>query len=164
VIHRKKFPLLCTTIVISLSLGCALLNPNRQNWIYGNSPNAQVLLLYDSPEVRRLLADENAREGEINRFWRDKHTQEEGVKRIHDMARHPEQYPPGRSKFLEDMAKMTGFYVPSKSYCRILEGSESKCGRLPIETAVYMLVRVTTGPLRGKQGWVCSSNAPQLFP
>jgi hypothetical protein len=165
VLSRKKPPLLCATIAISLSSsGCTLLNPNRQNWIYGGSPRAQVLLAYDSPEVRRLLADEDAREYEVNRFWQDKHTPEERGNRTVDMMIHPERYPPGRSDFLEAMANLPGFSVPSKSYCRVLESSKSTCGRTPIETAFYVLVRVTTGPARGKKGWVCSSNAPQLFP
>jgi hypothetical protein len=162
---RNKY-LLCTTIIISLSSsGCTLFNPNRQNWIYdGGAPKARVFVVYDSPQVRRLLADEDAREYEVSRFWRDKHSQEGGTKRIQDMALHPENYPPGRPEFLKAMVNMPGFYVPSKSYCRIIERSKSGCGPRPLETSPYILVRITTGPFRGNTGWVCENNTPGFFP
>lgn len=75
----RQWLLLSTTVVICLVFsGCAFLNPNRQFWVYGGSPTAQVRLVFDTPEVRRILADEDAREEDLNRFWREKHTQEDG--------------------------------------------------------------------------------------
>jgi hypothetical protein len=138
-----------------------IINPNRQSWIYGGSSNAEVLLVFDSPAVRKLLTDENNREDEVNRSWRGNHTQDEIIKHYQDMMRHPEQYPPGRSEFLGAMVKMPGLYVASKSYCRVLERSQSRCGARPIETSVYALVRVTTGASRGATGWVCDGSIQQ---
>jgi len=61
--------------------------------VYSGSSDAQVLLAYDSSNVRRLLADENAREEEINEsFWRSKHTEEDASKRIRDIEIHPDRY------------------------------------------------------------------------
>jgi len=164
VLNRNRFGLFIAIVIPLTFSGCELFNPNRQNWIYGGSPDAQVRLVADSPEVRRLIAHEDTFEDALNRFWRDKHTQEERNERIQDMMRHPERYPVGRSEFLDAVAKMPGFYVPAKSYCRVIERSMSRCGGTPIETTVYMFVRITTGPSQGKRGWVCGSNAPQLFP
>jgi hypothetical protein len=164
VVGRNSLPVFLAIVASLAFSGCELFNPNRQNWIYGGSSTTQVLLVFDSPEVRRLIAHEDTFEDALNRFWRDKHTQEERNERIQDMMRHPERYPVGRAEFLDAMAKMPGLYVPAKSYCRVIERSMSRCGRTPIETSVYMFVRITTGPSQGKRGWVCGSNAPELFP
>src|ERR1700683_4091237 len=64
----------------------------------------------------------------------------------------------------EDMLDMPGFTVPIKSYCRIIQRSTSKCGPTPEATAVYVLISLTSGPSRGKQGWVCQTYVHQLFP
>ena len=144
--------------------GCALINPNRQAWIYDGSHHAKVLLISDSSEVRRLLAEEDVREEGVSRFWREKHTNEEIRNRIEDMMKLPEHYPVGRSEFLQAMGRMPGVYVSEKSYCRIIESSKSTCGRIPIETATFVMVRITSGPSQGKQGWVCQNSVKQLFP
>jgi hypothetical protein len=159
VVHRKKSSFVGPIILIFLSSsGCMIFNPDRQYSIHGAGSNASVILVFDSPVVRKLVSDENVREEGVNRSWQGTHTNEERIKRVQDMGRHPEKYPPGRSEFLGAMANMPGIYVPSKSYCRVLERSESKCGPTPIHTSVYVLVRGTTGRSRGTTGWVCDGN------
>jgi hypothetical protein len=144
---------------------CTLINPSRQSWIYSGSSDAPVLLAYDSPEIRRLLADENAREEEVNdSFWRSKPTREDGIKRIQDMSMHSERYPPGRQEFMNTMKNMPAFSVPAKSYFTVIESSKSRCGCMPVETLSYVFVRVTTGPSRGKQGWACGGYYQLFFP
>jgi len=101
---------------------------SEKRWEYvivARPTSASVQVAYDSPEVRRLVADKNP---------------------------------------LEDMLKMPGFTVPVKSYCSIIQRSTSKCGTVPEATAVYVLISVTSGPSRGKQGWACQSYVHQLFP
>lgn len=132
--------------------------------MHSNQLRGGSFLISDSPEVRRLLADQDARQYDSDRFWREKHTVEEGSERIRDMGKHPEQYPPGRTEFLKAMLAMPGFLIPGSPYCDVVERSRSKCGALPIETAVYVLIKITTGPSRGKEGWVCDNRAPGLFP
>jgi hypothetical protein len=149
-------------MVIDLA-GCAFILPGRF-WRLNGHSKAPVTLITDSPEVRRMLAEEDAREEEVSRFWREPHTREEGIAHIRDMASHPDQYPPGRTEFLKAMSQMSGISVAGTSYCDLVERSKSKCGRLPIETAVYMLVRVTTGSSKGKQGWICEDAVQPQFP
>jgi hypothetical protein len=144
------------------STGCIFLS-SRAWRVTGNS-KTKVLLVSDSLEVRRLVTDEDAGEEEVNRFWREDHGAEERHQRLMDMAQHPEQYPPGRSKFLETMARMPGVYVEGRSYCSVIVRSKSRCGRLPIETASYLFVRITSGPSRGQQGWICESKVAGQFP
>jgi hypothetical protein len=64
----------------------------------------------------------------------------------------------------DDLLKMPGFIVPVKSYCSIIERSTSKCGTTPEATAVYLMIKVTSGPSVGKQGWACQTYVHQLFP
>jgi hypothetical protein len=140
--------------------GC-MFNPNRQFWVYGGSPTAQVRLVVDTAEVRRLLANEDAGEEVVDRFW-SQHSRIEGQERVKDMAAHPDLYPPGRATFLTAMANASGFYVPGKSFCIIVQSSKSRCGSSPFHTIFYRLVRITSGPARGKEGWVCGP--AQLYP
>jgi hypothetical protein len=163
VVSRNQLQfLLATTVGLLSSVGCELINPNRHYSIRANPPTAQVLAVYDSPEIRRLIADESAREEFVKRFWQENHTEEERIERVEDMDRHPEHYPQGRSEFLQAMANQPGFYVASETYCRVLKRSESRCGRTLLQTSAYELIRVTTGPTRGKQGWVCGENIKQF--
>jgi hypothetical protein len=163
VASRNQLRFLLATIVGLLnSVGCELINPNRHYSIRGNPPTAQVLAVYDSPEIRRLIADESGREEFVKRFWQENHTAEEMIERVQEIEQHPERYPTGRSEFLHAMANQPGFYVPSETYCRVLKRSESRCGRTLLETSAYELIRVTTGPSRGKQGWVCGENIKQF--
>jgi hypothetical protein len=129
--------------------------------VYGSYPGAQVRLFSDTSEVRGLIAAENAQEEDIGGFWRELHTREEKEQRIHDMEANPDRYPKGRAQFLSAMANSPGFYVPEKSFCLILQSSKCRCGSSPIYTVFYNLVRITSGPSRGKVGWVCGPS--QLY-
>src|ERR1051326_4298075 len=134
------------TLVIGLA-GCAFFREKQWEYrIVDRYQKVQVVLAYDSSEVRKLLADEDTREYEINHFWREKHTDEQAAHRFEDMRKNPELYPPGRLQFLAAMANMPGFAVPVKSYCSIIQRSKSTCGDFPDETVVYVLIKVTSGP------------------
>ena len=131
--------------------------------IVGNPPNARVVIAYDSTEVRRVLAQEDAHEEDVDRLMQEASPQAR-LKLTQDMALHPERYPSTRSAFLEAMAKMPGFTVPAKSYCKVIQHSHSGCGPSHLETAAFVLVEIISGPSRGKQGWVCETRVHQLFP
>lgn len=154
---------LLAAVLLIGSTGCAFLLPGRF-WRLTGGSSTQILLASDTPEIRQLIADENAREDEVRRFFREPHTQEEGIEHVKDMMRHPDQYPPGRTEFLKAMAQMPGLNVPGKSYCEIIERSKSTCGRFPLETATFVLVQVTTGPSHGQRGWVCQNVVQGQFP
>jgi hypothetical protein len=96
-----------TALLLASSTGCALLLPGR-NWQLAGSSNMRILLATDSPTVRQLIAEEDAGEAIVSRFFREPHTKEEGVEHIKDMTHHPDQYPPGRPEFLKAMAQMPG--------------------------------------------------------
>ena len=156
----KRVPL--TLLFLGLT-GCVFLLPGRF-WRLVNDPNTKILLISDSQAVRRLIADEDAREVEIRKFFRESHSREERTEHLKDMIRNPEKYPPGREEFLVAMAHMPGIYVGGKPYCDIVERSGSTCGHSPVETATFVFVKITTGRSRGQQGWICESVVQQQFP
>jgi len=92
----KRVPL--TLLFLGLT-GCVFLLPGRF-WRLVNDPNTKILLISDSQAVRRLIADEDAREVEIRKFFRESHSREERTEHLKDMIRNPEKYPPGREEFL----------------------------------------------------------------
>jgi hypothetical protein len=55
-----------------------------------------------------------------------------------------------RERMLHDMAAEPGAAIEGHAYCRILETSAVPCG-----SDAIVRILVTTGPLRGKNGWVC---------
>ena len=122
------FLLFGITIVFSLSLtGCLLFSEKRWEYriVAGPSAPTRIHVAYDSPEVRKFVADRNPIDG---------------------------------------LLKMPGFTVPVKSYCSIIQQSTSKHGLNPEATAVYVLIKVTSGPAKGQQGWAWQRNVQQLFP
>jgi len=132
---RERLLLLCFLNSNLLSLfGCAIFHPERQYWVYAGPGIPRVKLISDTPEVRTLLFDLNAHQKENDR----------------------------RSNLLSAVAGAPGFLVPVKSYCTIILDSEARCGADPVYTISYRLVRITSGPLRGREGWTCGPT--QLYP
>jgi hypothetical protein len=145
------------------SAGCAFVF--KRGFYQLNGPgSARITLLSDSPEARRLLTEEDAREAETNRSYRELHTEQERTHHIEDMLQHPDQYPAGRKDFIRSMSQLPGISVPGFSYCDLIERSKSRCGPSPIDTAAYVLVQVTTGPSKGERGWMCESSGRRVFP
>jgi len=133
-------------------------NPDRE-LITRDGSHAR--LVDDNPEVERLLSVQKARDDEIAKFWREKHTNQEGVERIKDMLVNPEQYAPGRKEFLVAMSEQPGVFVPEKTYARLLQSSGAHCTPRPGYTTVYVKVRITTGAFMGREGWVCEDDCRQ---
>jgi hypothetical protein len=151
--------LLAATAFLVMMVGCY--DPDRALITRDGS---RAYLVEDNPEVDRLLSVQKARDDKVNEFWREKHTQQEGMKRVDDMWRNPERYAPGRREFLGAMSQQPGVSVPEKTYARLLESSGAYCTPGPVySTTVYIKVRVTSGPLIGQEGWVCEDDIARTF-
>jgi hypothetical protein len=120
--------------------------------------SSHVYLVEDSPDVRRLLSVQKTRDDEFDEFRREKHTSEEGLRRVEDMLVNPERYAPGRKEFLVAMSRQPGISVPEKTYARLLQYSGAHCTPRPGYTTVYIKVRITSGPFLGREGWVCEDD------
>jgi hypothetical protein len=120
-------------------------------------------LVADSPEVRRLLADAENQDDENDSLLRQL-PREQGIQRMHDMAAHPERYMAERRKFLDAMLRLPGVVVSGEQYFSIVGQSAARCADDPLSTSFYLLVRTTTGPAKGSEGWACSRDVQPLGP
>jgi hypothetical protein len=133
--------------------GCDLLNPNR--WL--RTQGRPVRLIVPSPVVDSLLSHQRIQDEEVERFWHEPHSKEEGIKRVQERQTNPERFYPGRGAFLLNMARQPSESIPARSYLRLLENSQVKCS-YPLYTATFIKVRVTSGPLDDRVGWVCEDD------
>lgn len=58
-------------------------------------------------------------------------------------------------EFIAALAAQPSNLVAQNSYVQVLERSRASCARDPRVTDVYVRVRITSGPSRGKEGWLC---------
>jgi hypothetical protein len=130
-----------------------LFNPNHEFTIHNGSGDG-VRLVSDGPDVRRLFTNELARVFEETRAGEEL-LEKFGPAAIVERRQHPEMYFPEHVKFVEAMAHQPSVTVPVGSYARLLERSRAKCEADPSISGEYAKVRITSGPLRGKAGWLC---------
>ncbi len=110
-----------------------------------------------------MLSIEKARDDEAEKLW-DKHlNREEAITRVLDAHLNPERYAPGRKEFLSAMSQQPGVMVPEKTYVRVLAGSGAMCNLEPVYTFTFVKVRITSGPLRGLEGWACQWDVPGVY-
>jgi len=112
-------------------------------------------LVNDTPNVRRLVAEQAAQDVEQLRFDRESHTRDEIIAHVDDMKRHPERFNRGRREFLDAMASQPGVLVPELSSLRTTEHSDARCHVWPLYDEVWVKVRVLSGPQKGREGWMC---------
>jgi hypothetical protein len=115
-------------------------------------------LIYDHPGVQRLLAEETSREAEQRRFRAEKHSHSENAARVEDMRKHPERYIQGRREFLNSMERQPSIKVPDRTNLRTLGKSQASCLIYPHWEDVWVHVRVTSGALKGQEGWICQTS------
>lgn len=155
--RRTCFPRL---LAASL-MGCTLLKANRQ---LITRDGATTFLVQDNTMVERMLALQRIQDAEIEQFWKAKHSKEEGIQRVTDMQANPTHYTPGRKEFLSSMSQQPGVFIPEKTYLRLIEGSGAHCNANPLFTTTYIKVRITSGPLRGREGWACEDSIARTVP
>ena len=167
VFTTKPFIRLAVAIFLLPTSGCLLLllNPNRAAM---TAARRQVRLVSDSPEVRRLIAEQEAfqlqEKTEIDRFHADSASLEqkwfrdanlEALRQLRELGQHPDRYIPERIAFLDAMARAPGVTVSGESYCRIINRSKAMCDRHPGPNPTYFKVRISIRPSKGQEGWGC---------
>jgi hypothetical protein len=152
--HAGTAPNLLLLLVAMLfaSGGCDVLNPNRQI-----ETRIVTRLITPGPDVQRLLSAQRMQDEEGERFWSEKHTQQEGIERVEQLQRNPDSIYPGRKQFLSAMAAEPAELVAEHVYLRLLEDSHVKCSN-PLYTTKFIKVRVTSGRFDGHVGWVCEDD------
>ena len=123
----------------------------------------ETRLVNDSPEVERMLSIRKVRDTEAEKLWSKHLNREEATNRVSDAQVNPEHYAPGRKEFLMAMSQEPGVLVPEKTYVRVLAGSGAMCNLEPVYTFTFVKVRITSGPLRGREGWACQWDVPGVY-
>ena len=118
------------------------------------SVGGTIVLVADSLDSRQLIRAEESRNAAYLQTLRDV-----GYPAIES----PERYFPDHARFLAAITSAPHAEIPPRSYAREMERSTALCAR-PMETAVYIKIRLIMGPMAGSQGWVCESNITPLLP
>ena len=111
----------------------------------------------DSPQVRRLVGDEEKRQAEVDLFWRQSHTDDEGREHVGYMANHPDEFPSGHAEFLKAIASAPAVAIPGKSHGKVLEISKARCFSDAFSTPTFLRV-VVLGKKQpgGTEVWICA--------
>src|SRR5690242_16795058 len=88
---------------------------------------SELRLVRDTPEARRLIVEQGNRDGALEAFWKQPHSELEGLQRVNDMAGHPERYTVGRKQFLEALAQQPVVSLPTGTYLSDVQDSAAKC-------------------------------------
>jgi hypothetical protein len=132
--------------------GCRALDP-RYAFVTGEGSTTR--LVQDSPKVGRLLEQAWRHNLVAGEMWAGR-TEQEVVQLEYDINTHRDKYMTERRTLFAYMARQPGIIVTGKQYFRLLRQSATVCDPYgPIASDVYVLVRVTTGPAKGAEGWAC---------
>jgi len=126
--------------------------------------NQQVRLLRDTPEVRKLIAEAAAREEPLRQLIAQDKTREQEADRVKDEYDHPEKYTAGRKEFLEAMEHQASVLVHGQARSDTYEQSMARCTMSVLQERYFIKIRVTDGPDRGVEGWICSDKLDLYTP
>jgi hypothetical protein len=115
----------------------------------------EVRLISDSPEVRLLIEEQEKSDAAELEWLKAKQPRDERVRGVEDRRRNPERYAPTLRPFIAAMAAKPSFGVRGGTSCRIVERSHARCTSLPLDTLMYVKVRIMRGPNHGQEGWAC---------
>ena len=139
--------------------GCRALDPD---YAFATRADSTTRLVRDSPEVRRLLEQAGSHDLVAGRMWAGR-TEQERVQLESDIRSHPDKFMAERRALFDDMAGRPGVTVIGAQYFRLLHESATVCDPyVPIASDVYVLVRVTTGPAKGAEGWACDRDVQSM--
>ena len=126
---------------------------------------AATRIVQDSPAVRDLLVVEAVRDEQADRLLKERmrvrgknpetNSPEEEVRFMLELTK---TIGPGRRELLQAMALEPAVAIPQKSYARRIETSEARCVPMQLATATFIKIRITSGPYRGREGWVCDAD------
>jgi len=139
--------------LISILTGCRW-DPSN-DWETSNLV-PELRLISDSPEVRRLISDQEKSDAADLQWLKWKQPRDERVRGVEDRRRNPERYAPTLRPFIAAMAAEPNFVVRGGTSCRIVERSHARCAALPLDALMYVKVRIMRGPNRGQEGWACA--------
>jgi hypothetical protein len=145
----RAFSLLCV-------LFAAILQAQRLVPIGGRS-RGPIGTVVDSPEIRKLINEEEKRRDEADRFYRESHSSEERLQHTSDLIHHPDQMLPGHKDFLDAIANAPSITIPGKTRARVLEESKARCRPDGVSTITFVRFVINgKKPPGGTEVWLCT--------
>lgn len=126
-----------------------------QDYAYISASELTTRLVLDSPAVERLLDRNDLIAG---KDW-PHHTDQERIQGYQYVEEHLEEFKAERQVLLDTMAKQPGFTVEGRQSFRLLRESSVSCEPSGhSSSSIFILVRVSTGPSKGMEGWTCTKD------
>jgi hypothetical protein len=123
----------------------------------GGRSRGPVSAAVDSPEIRKLVGEEEKRRDEADRFFRESHSREESLRHTRDLLEHPDQMLPGHKDFVDAMAKSPSITVPGRTKAKVLEISKARCRPDAVSTVTFVRFVISDKKSPdGMQVWTCT--------
>jgi hypothetical protein len=111
----------------------------------------------DTPEIRKLVSEEESRQDQADRFYRENHSAEERLQRTEGLILHPNEMLPGHKEFIAAMSRAPSVTVPGKTRARVLEISKARCLEDGVSTVTFVKFEIAgKAPPGGTKVWVCT--------
>jgi hypothetical protein len=126
--------------------------------ISGVGISAPTRVVVDNPEVRKLISEEETRQAEWDRFYRENHTNAEKILHTDDLSKHPDRMLPGHKAFVEAMDNLQAITIAKKTRGKVLQISKARCRPDGLSTVTFIrMVVIGKKPLGGTEVWVCEN-------
>lgn len=150
--HANKRYLCCLIAASLFGFGCRAFDPD---YAYISTSELTTHLVLDSPSVERLLDRDDLISG---KDW-PHHTDQERLRGYQYVQEHVEEFRAERHVLLAAMANQPGFTVEGRQSFRLLRESSASCEPSgQSSSSIFILVRVSTGPSKGAEGWACTKD------
>jgi hypothetical protein len=125
--------------------------------IYGIGISAPTSVVVDSSEVRKLISEEEARQDEEDRLYREM-TKAEQLQHIDELIHHPDRVLPEHKEFVAAMARVPAISVARRARGKVLQISKARCLPDGISGVTFIrMVVVGKKPPAGAEVWVCEN-------
>jgi hypothetical protein len=157
ILENGSFTAMARTLLLVCVLFATTVQAQRLVPIGGRS-RGPISTIVDSPEIRKLISEEEKRRGEADRFYRESHSPEETLRHTRDLLGHPDQMLPGHKDFLDAMAKAPSITIPGKTRARVLEESKARCFPDGVSTTTFVRFVINgKKPPGGTEVWLCTN-------
>lgn len=156
ILEYGSFTAMARTLLLLCVLFVTTVHAQRLVPVGGRS-RGSISTVVDSPEIRKLISEEEKRRDEADRFSRESHSPEETIRHTRDLLEHPDQILPGHKDFLDAMAKAPSITIPGKTRARVLAISKARCRPDAVSTVTFVRFAISDKkPLGGTEVWVCT--------
>lgn len=153
-----------TVIVVLASAVMTSACQEKQDIRVQGDASQEIRLVADSPAVRALISNEESVQEAVLDSWTKNSSPENIQQDLKDVADHPERYSPGRKEFLAAMQQQPAVIIHGQDHFEIVKASGAACTSEPLSSPNFILVRISGGSDKGKEGWLCVDQIDPDYP